>query len=266
MKALPRFTLTTAGMVLALAAPLAAQASVSWNFTSGGTNSSSTFGNERVFAAAGGQQVTATAWSDTGCGWNCGSDAEIYDAYLGQWSGGLGVNNRDNESGSPDHSTDNAADFDFILFDFSSATGQTFSMETASVGWTSTGDADLSVLAYLGDNPPPSVGQKTFSGLLSDGWSLVSQINAYGTGAKTVQNPAAITSSWWIVSAYNPAFGGNTTGMDTGDDYLKISALSGFFEETQNGGGGTPGIPEPASILLLGLGLPLMRLLGRTRG
>lgn len=260
MKAPKSCPIGTAALVLILAAPLAAHASVNWSFTSGGTNSSNNYGNVRTFTAASGETVSATAWSDTGCGWNCGNDNEIFDAYLGRYSGsGLGVTNRDNESGSPDHSMDNHADFDFILFDFSSVAGQTFSMETVDVGWTYTGDSDLSVLAYLGDNPPPTVAQQTFGGLLGDGWSLVSQMNEQGTGLKTVQNPAAVSSSWWIVSAYNPAFGGNTSGLDTGDDKVKIAGLKGFFEETQNGGGGTPGIPEPSSLLLLGLGLPLIR-------
>jgi hypothetical protein len=71
-----------------------------------------------------------------------------------------------------------------------------------------------------------------------------------------------VSSSYWLVGAYNPVFGACTSGAGSCqttvpyNDYVKILELKGSI--TPPPPPGTPGVPAPGSLLLLAGALPLM--------
>lgn len=129
---------------------------------------------------------------------------------------------------------------------------------------------DVSLFRWIGaagstptGSPSPLVGQAAAT---MTGWELVGNYGTMGqdtTDAYNLVNASAVGSSWWFVSAYNTAYGAATTGsVDKGNDYFKVYAVAaGNCTSTVAGvcapGGGQPGtgVPEPASIALVGLGL-----------
>lgn len=187
------------------------------------------------------------------------------NATLKSYSGGLGVEANSNDTGSPQHSTDNSGYTDAIVLGF---TGYTFDLDSVKIGWKYT-DADISVFRYTGTEaaPTPAGTNITASALSADGWELVGNYaDLLTTSAKSV-NSTNKTSSWWLISAYNATYGAapvvadqgivNTaanavTGLQGGNDYFKVLSIAGTATKV------TPppqGVPEPGSIALLGLGL-----------
>ena len=250
-----------------------AQASLatSWTLTNGSCSGCGSYGNVRSFAAAtaGGGDVAASAWADTGSG------NTLETAELKSWSGGLGITNRSGlDGGYPDHAIDNRGNYDAVLFSFD----KTVSLDEIVIGWWK--DADLSVLAYTGSGTPDLSGQ-TYAALddaqngSAGGWELVGNYfdpqdsSEPGDGRLHYSiNSGGISSSYWLVSALNPAFntpGCNSRAIDCapsnylGNDYFKLYALAGTVTTSSGGGGGNT-VPAPASLLLLALGLPLLRL------
>ena len=79
----------------------------------GNTASTGTFGNIRSFTATNSVQVKASAFNRTSTGaWTT--------AYLGSYSPGLGVTNRNENGADPTHKVDNVDSVDYVLFEFSS--------------------------------------------------------------------------------------------------------------------------------------------------
>jgi len=241
-----KFTKTLAIASIALSAAIvsvpASALSVSYTLDTGGTNSSGTYGNDRGFTTSGGPNLTADAWSNTG------TSGAIQDAYLGQYSGGLGVSNRTEgiNVGSPNHAIDNSSSsqIDSVLFSFASSiklTSVDIGYIANSSGGSSGADGDFSVLYYTGSGTPVLAGQ-TYANLLTSGWSVLNNYDVTGTGVKNLNN-ASIFSQYWLVTAYNPTFGGS---LSQKNDYFKIEALTGDTVTR---------VPEPASLALLGLGL-----------
>lgn len=241
-------------------------AAATWTNWSGGTNCMGTsscdsaitgnFGNSRTGTASGTSiTVTASAWSFTGSS----SNTTLENAYLSLWSGGLGVTNRDYNSGdpelsSPNHALDNANRADYILFNFNSPTGTLVNLTSVTAGWVES-DADVTVLAYMGTGAPPSLAGKTRSQILSDGWQLVGHYGCSNLGCSSAAEPQTVTlgttvsSNYWLVGAYDSsstlANASKTTGSPNASpyDYLKIASISGT--ETKR-------VPEPGSAALMG--------------
>lgn len=238
--------------VLFASAP--ASATITWQFS--GSNcahapagSGITPGNIRTCNGSTGPTVQASAWANT-----VGStNTSIESAYLGLYSGGLGVTNRDGATGaddyegvSPEHAVDNEDRYDSVLFTFDSA----IDLSHVTLGYMS-GDSDVTVLAYTGSGTPALTGKSYASLTASYGWSLIGHYLNLGTNAPHAINAGNITSSYWLIGAYNPLVGGNQS-FSSYNDSVKLLALKG---DTPPLPPPQQGVPEPGTLLLAGAGL-----------
>jgi hypothetical protein len=192
--------------------------------------------------------------------WTTGSGSSFTAAQLGYYQNGVGnteftvVSSGDTTSNST-HAMDNNGKTEFLMFNFA----ESFKLTSFLTGWA-TSDSDVTIMAYTGNSPPPVVNGKTVDSLVAtDGWSLVGNCNntnptLSGSNSTSynvsdcVGGNTNLTSSWWIISAYNGVYKNpNTTGWDTSKDYVKIAAIAGVHEGND--------APEPASLALLAIGL-----------
>lgn len=268
-----RISRSLAAAFLALVGIGGAHATSSWSFTGGGTQTGgAAFGNTRSYGATGdGGNVTISAWSNTKNGTGGVTNAYIESAYLGSYSGGLGITNRDGSTGagdanegtiqnttSPGHSMDNDSRYDSMLFDFGA--GNAFKLKSVTVGWWKT-DSDLTVLAYTGTGTPTFTSANVgYAALLSSGWQVVQAsksahyTNAANGGVAESTNVAGykplavndlnISARYWLVGALNTLVQA-LPNADSTKDYVKIAAVTGDYAR----------VPEPASALLATGGL-----------
>jgi len=179
---------------------------------------------------------------------------------------GGALNTTTNELNSPNHAIDNSVNIDSVLFTFSGS--NKVNLTSFTIGWENI-DADYTVLAYTGLGTPtlsgltygntPSCSGAACKGLEQNGWTLIGN---YNCGGCSVNTPLSFnnntSSSYWLIGAYNPLvpLNGftNPSGIDAGNDYFKIFSLTGSVCTT-NCGGGSAGVPEPGTLLLMGAGL-----------
>lgn len=207
----------------------------------------------------------ATAWANTN-----GTDGSAAAKFLAQTLEDSGTYNLrvrtvygndvvGSDSGTPNHAMDNSGAQEFILFEFNKAVALT----DVAIGWpdsTNSEDSDMTFLAYTGAGAPGSLTSRTAADLTTNGWTSywhVSDVPKDGSGPncgglcgdfKSIGN-AGIASKYWLVGAYNQHVGGGA-GFTTGNDYIKLAALKGSYVTPP-----PPGVPEPASLGLIGLGL-----------
>lgn len=260
MKSVTVLTALLASMLGVAALP--AKAATTWNLEtsciSGCSTGSVSAGNQAGFSGG----LTASAWS-TGKT-DTSSATSFAAAQLRNWNSyGWGViadpAGSDSESDTiGPHAMDNRYGTDMILLSFSEAVA----LNSVKIGWNGTDnrtnvasgdyiDSDISVLRYAGATPPDVAG-KNFTTLLSGGWSLVgsyANVGAMADNTVSFNTVNAVSSTWWLVSAYNANFGTTGTGLGGGNDAVKLLQVAG---NTQPSGNQTP---EPGSIALLGAGL-----------
>lgn len=259
MKTKPILTLA---FVAALFSPVVSNAASTWNVSTS-TTTTTTSGitmNSAAFS-------TAPNYSTT--------TAETFSAAsLVSYSGGYGVSVGSSDPSNVDgaHAVDNVRGTDLVRLTF----GQSVELSNVTLGWNGTdnckttqtkcnstlyGDSDISILAYTGLNMPPSsmppastsIEGKTIAGLISSGWELVGHYANVGSAEPDVAivNAAKISSSWWLVSAYNSGYGAALANETLNDSFKLISVAGVVAPQTNH----TNKTPEPAGIALMGLGL-----------
>lgn len=246
------------------------------------------FGNYIEWTGEDGITVKVSAWSETaGSRSICDTDPAApecitgpasssgtteYDPYirnaaLRYYSESLGIENRDNEGGAPQHSIDNIPnysgagynDYDAVLVQFSTAV----TLDEVKIGWATnnglnnnTRKADISVIAYNGASNDVSSffsASSTWGSFLNNGWSRIGDYqDAKATlslrgNSQTVVNLDSFKSNFWLISAYNPVFGGALTNANDG---FKLAGLATSFSVTT-----TSSVSEPGTLAIASLGL-----------
>ena len=218
------FVLTAAAVV---ATTLASNGQDLNYYLNGNSNLLST-GETRSFSSNG-VEVTASAWSYTG-----GKNNSSFEAgRLGQYSGGLGVTNRNEDGSAPGHRVDNFGSNDYILFTFDSLVNVT-SIKIASI----VDDSDVSY--WVGNIDANSLHGVTYSGLSSLGFQdeVVDAVNAdINSRTVSIDSPAG---------GINAIIFGAQRGLDSGQylDQFKIKSIHGAVV-----------VPEPSTALLSLLGV-----------
>lgn len=203
-------------------------------------------------ASAGGNTVHGYAWATSGSS----AGSTFATAALETSGAGNGFRVRaasEIGAGSPEHAMDNSGARELIAFHFDTAVA----LDTIMLGWTQS-DADITVMAYQGAGAPSAfIGGKTTSNLTAGGagagWALIensgdvdggSGYGGNGTNITRTVNAGNVTSSWWLISAYNSNYGGGT--LDSLSDYVKILSISSKDVSL---------VSEPSSLILLSAAL-----------
>lgn len=238
-------------VVLALAASSSFAASTwSLNLNTGcgtapSTTQHGTDGSTITCVGTNSTAVNMTGWTTSG------STPTITTSTLKDYQGsGYGVQKSGTE-GDTEHSMDNKTATDMILLQFTSGP---VSLSDVRMGWASN-DSDFSLLAYVGDDGlknSTSIGGKSLGnvagGLSASGWKLVGDYTNAGSSTPKTVNSTSTSSSWWLISAFNVGFGGNTG--DAMSDYMKLLSVSGTKTLTPDNK-----VPEPGSLALMGAAL-----------
>jgi hypothetical protein len=220
--------------------------------------------------------VDLSAFADTG-----GNNDLVLEKSgdLLKYGNSWGMKNQDNESGSPEHTFDNATninesglsgqrlkngncytrnkygkwkvlqgpatikietDYDMALVSFDTLV----ELKEVGFGWVNGSYTDFTVLAYTGASATgPKLQDNTWAGIASE-WTLVGSYRAASAGYYGI-NAGNVASEYWLVGAFNDILDTHYhDGHST--DAFKIKGLVGNTPEE---------VPEPAALGLMLLGL-----------
>lgn len=265
------FKFAAMAMSLSLGLCQGAHATSSWGVTFTGSNTTDSLGdtvattsyssngvNLSISGAYGTDGTTSGSYSSgfaSGTKWTTGTTNSTVTYFSGY---GLAMDS--NGDTVPNHALGNNGNTEAVLLSFS----QAVTLSQLNLGYVCTTNqngytcdshgANVSILAYTGTGTPANLNTVTASGTLSSGWSLVGNYTGLQTGATTV-DASNISSSWFLISAYNTAFGstsanGNSSWLSEGTDFFKIYSVAGSTATTT-----TKKAPEPGSLALAGIAL-----------
>lgn len=192
--------------------------------------------------------LQVSAFANTGTG---GAFAAGAVNYQGTGSGVGAYNAIEGLSASaPDHAVDNSGgSIDSLLLSFTTAQV----LKNVTLGWSGA-DGDFQVLRWTGGALTATAG-KTAAQLLAAGWALVSTVDGAG-GISTPDvsygvNSGNLSSSYWLISAFNSAFG---SGGSAGIDAFKVLGVTSGVA-----------VSAPGTLALAGLALAGMVTVRRRR-
>ena len=230
-----------------------------WDFTTHSSGSSTSGSWSFVSAPSGGPGATASAWENTNYASSTSSSSygtgDLRQTVLTAWgSSGLGAGGES----SPEHAVDNAHRIDSILLAFDTAV----TLKQVAMGWVDN-DYDFTLAAYTGSgNPTSGLTSLEYSELAGNGWGLIeTHINgeSYTTSSGTAAaifdvNSGEVSSSYWLISAFNSKLDPNNSQYNGALDYFKLCAVSADKSSTPQP---PASIPEPSVVSLFLMGLLL---------
>ncbi len=146
---------------------------------------------------------------------------------------------------------DNQYNKEAILLTFSTDV----SLASFRIGYSST-DSDMSVLRYTGLGNP-GLSSRKYSDLTANSWSVVGNYANVGVGSDVAVAGTSVQSSYWLISAYNSAFGGS---LSNSNDFVKLLSIVADVPTTP-----PSQAPEPSSLLLMAIGMAGLTALRRRR-
>lgn len=232
MMKLVKFALAGALAVTAIAP---AHAAFVFDFNSGNSSTTGSNGNARIFSATDNGMtinVRASAWSI--------SNDTVRNGYLGHYSSGLGVTNR-NESGSG-HVADNGGSKDFILLQFDQAVDIN-SFRLNFIGQDSDIVAGFGNVNFAWNAAVPNLHNQNVTALDSLIPSLINYNGGDGgndNSSLRAVNAANDTGNFWLVG---PKF-------TSSNDSFKLGLVKASFVAPP------PAIPEPGTwaMMIIGFG------------
>jgi hypothetical protein len=231
-----------------------------WTMNSNQAFSSNTTGNNLTMTSSDGIHLKITGYSDTNDILNAPDTVET-GKLIWATTNGLGLQNNDEDLTPPNHSIDSQVsgtvdpdgDYDMVLLEFDTAVNLTGLQLNWAVGGNAANTADISILAYTGNGSSTLVGN-TWAQVLGSGtgnaYDSVGNYSNVGLSYYAV-NPTNVTSTKWLIGAYNPVFG---SGGTAGNDGLKLTSLT-----TSTPTPDTRDVPVPGTVVLLMSGLVALR-------
>lgn len=211
--------------------------------------------------------IQVSAWSDTASGYDVNGhyssdDIVVGASFAGPWSNGTetgyGIINSDEQNSNNSgysHAIDNLSgyieDYDMVLFSFSeevSLAGATFSWlggNTSTQQVTVVGLNDISGL--IGGSSTWESINGSAAVVSANSFTIENCDDVYVSDFTTVK-----TAQYWLVGAYNTAFG-YVSGFTQNDDAFKLASI-GFTKKENDSAQPPTGVNAPGSFAILMLG------------
>jgi hypothetical protein len=170
------------------------------------SGSSATTGspNIRTFTTANGVNVKVSGWSRD-------SSGKWLPAYVGSYSGGLGVTDTSEDGSAPNHTLDNVGRKNYLLFEFD----QPVIPSSVFIGYVS-GDSDMTV--KIGTFSDPYTAHLTLSDSVVASFGYTEDNDTTSTTTRTANfNAGGVAGNAMIIAA--------SLSDTTPDDYFKVKTL-----------------------------------------